>query len=52
MKRIINTPDSFVAESLAGFVEAHADKVIFGKDRKYVRRRHLAPGKVAVISGG
>src|SRR6202035_4235507 len=31
---------------------AHADIVELGSDRKFVRRRVLSPGKVALISGG
>lgn len=52
MKKIMNAPDSFVAESLEGFVRAHEATVMFGGGRKFVRRRDLVPGKVAVISGG
>ncbi|GLK82341.1 dihydroxyacetone kinase subunit DhaK [Ancylobacter defluvii] len=52
MKKIMNAPERFVAESLEGLVRAHEDLVVFGGERKFIRRRHLAPGKVAVISGG
>ncbi|WP_428032425.1 dihydroxyacetone kinase subunit DhaK [Ancylobacter sp.] len=52
MKRIINAADTLVAESLAGFVAAHEDLVVFGREGIFVRRRELRPGKVAVISGG
>lgn len=48
----MNAADTLVAESLAGFVAAHEDIVAFGPARKFVRRRVLARGKVAVISGG
>ncbi|GAB4071569.1 dihydroxyacetone kinase subunit DhaK [Ancylobacter sonchi] len=52
MKKIMNAPERFVAESLDGLVRAHAELVVFGGGRKFVRRRQLVPGKVAVISGG
>src|SRR5206468_9194796 len=39
-------------ESLDGFAAAHADLVALGDERKFVRRRNLTPGKVALISGG
>ena len=52
MKKFMNKAASMVAESLEGFVSAHDRLVMFGADRKFVRRRHLTPGKVAIISGG
>ncbi|WP_018855602.1 MULTISPECIES: dihydroxyacetone kinase subunit DhaK [unclassified Rhizobium] len=52
MKKFMNTAETMVAESLDGFVRAHEDFVVFGADRRFVRRRHLVPGKVAIISGG
>ena len=52
MKKLINAPDSVLAESLAGFAAAHADIVSLGADNKFVRRRDLKPDKVALISGG
>jgi phosphoenolpyruvate---glycerone phosphotransferase subunit DhaK len=52
MKKFMNKAESMVAESLEGFVLAHDRLVMFGSARKFVRRRHLTPGKVAVISGG
>ena len=39
-------------ESLDGFAAAHADIVELGAERKFVRRRTLTRGKVALISGG
>ena len=41
-----------LAESLDGFAAAHADIVTLGAERKFVRRKDLKPGKVALISGG
>lgn len=52
MKKLINAVDTVLDESLDGFALAHADIVTLGAERKFVRRRALSPGKVALISGG
>ncbi len=52
MKKLINAPESVLAESLDGFAAAHADIVLLGEERKFVRRRQLSKGKPAIISGG
>ena len=52
MKRLMNTVESMLDESLDGFAAAHAAIVELGADRKFVRRRPLSRGKVALISGG
>ena len=52
MKKFINSPDTLLAESLAGFAAAHSDIVALGPERKFVRRRALTPTKVALVSGG
>jgi len=52
MKKLINDVDDVLAESLDGFAVAHADIVTLGAERKFVRRKDLKPGKVALISGG
>jgi dihydroxyacetone kinase-like protein len=52
MKKLINSPGTLLAESLDGFAAAHADIVVLGAERKFVRRRTLTPGKVALVSGG
>jgi dihydroxyacetone kinase-like protein len=52
MKKFVNSIDSVLAESLDGFVAAHADILAMGDERKFVRRKALRPGKVALISGG
>jgi dihydroxyacetone kinase-like protein len=52
MKKLINDTDNILTESLDGFALAHADLVVLGGERKFVRRRTLKPGKVALISGG
>ncbi len=52
MKKLINAADLVLTESLAGFATAHADIVSLGAEEKFVRRRELRRGKVALISGG
>jgi len=52
MKKLINSPDTVLEESLDGFVAAHAGIVALGAERKFVRRLHPKPGKVALVSGG
>jgi phosphoenolpyruvate---glycerone phosphotransferase subunit DhaK len=52
MNRLMNAVDAMLDESLDGFAAAHADIVELGADRKFVRRRALSQGKVALISGG
>ncbi len=52
MKKLINSPDTVLAESLDGFAAAHGDLVRLGEGRKFVSRKVLATGKVALISGG
>jgi dihydroxyacetone kinase-like protein len=52
MKKLINAPDTILAESLDGFAAAHADILVLGEERKFVRRLELKPGKVALVSGG
>ena len=52
MKKLINSPESVLSEALDGFVAAHSDLVVMGEERKFVRRRTLEKGKVALISGG
>src|SRR5213595_1692466 len=52
MKMLINRTDTLLEESLDGFAAAHADILLLGSERKFVRRRALKAGKVALISGG
>lgn len=52
MKKFLNSPETLLEESLDGFLAAHADLVVAGDERKFVRRRTLTPGKVALLSGG
>jgi dihydroxyacetone kinase-like protein len=52
VKKFINSVDTVLAESLDGFAAAHADIVVLGAERKFIRRRSPNPNKVALISGG
>jgi phosphoenolpyruvate---glycerone phosphotransferase subunit DhaK len=52
MKKLMNSVEGILTESLDGFAAAHAGIVRLGPDRKYVQRLHLKPGKVALVSGG
>lgn len=52
MKKLINDVSNVLSESLSGFVSAHADILILGDEQKFVRRKFLKPGKVALLSGG
>jgi dihydroxyacetone kinase-like protein len=52
MKKFVNSIDAVLAESLDGFVAAHADILAMGGERKFVRRKALKAGKVALVSGG
>jgi dihydroxyacetone kinase-like protein len=52
VKKLINAPETVLAESLDGFAAAHGDIVVLGEERKFVRRKALKQGKVALISGG
>jgi len=52
MKKLINTIDTVLTESLAGFCAAHQDIVVAGEGNAFVRRKELKARKVALISGG
>src|SRR5260370_17601221 len=52
MKKLINAVENAMSESLAGFCAAHADIVRLGEGAPFVQRRHLKPGKAALLSGG
>ncbi len=53
MKKLINDPESVVAESLAGLGAAHPDLLRVFEDPRYVLRADAPrPGKVALVSGG
>src|SRR5688572_23799298 len=52
MKKFVNAIDDVLTESLDGFAAAHSGIVTLGGGHKFIRRRVLKPGKVALISGG
>ena len=52
MKKFVNAADQLIGQSLAGFALAHGEIVQLGGEGKFVRRRQLRRGKVALISGG
>ncbi|MGX4760997.1 dihydroxyacetone kinase subunit DhaK [Corynebacterium minutissimum] len=53
MKKLINSPENVVAESVEGFVRAHSDIVTRATDPLFITRTEKkANGKVAIVSGG
>src|SRR5256886_4750154 len=52
MKKLINAAENVTSESLAGFCAAHSDVLRMGEHAPFVQRRHLKPGKAALLSGG
>ncbi|WP_018182329.1 dihydroxyacetone kinase subunit DhaK [Kaistia granuli] len=52
MKKLINSVADVLDESLDGFAAAHADLIEMDGERRFLRRRAAASGKVALISGG
>ena len=52
MKKFMNGAETILSESLSGFAAAHSAIVALGPEDKFVRRKRLTPGKVALISGG
>jgi dihydroxyacetone kinase-like protein len=53
MKKILNSVDSLLEESLNGFAKAHQDIIHFNRQPHFIRRKESKPvGKVALISGG
>jgi phosphoenolpyruvate---glycerone phosphotransferase subunit DhaK len=52
MKKLINDVSNVLTESLDGFVAAHSDIITLGVEHKFVQRKVLKPGKVALLSGG
>ncbi|MDO5644744.1 MAG: dihydroxyacetone kinase subunit DhaK [Dermabacter sp.] len=54
MKKILNTPDSFVQDTMEGIVAAHGDAVeLLGGDYRVLVSRHEAPAnKVGVVTAG
>jgi phosphoenolpyruvate---glycerone phosphotransferase subunit DhaK len=52
MKKLMNSPETLVADWLDGFSAAHADIVTLAAGRKFVSRLTPSRSKVALISGG
>ena len=52
MKKLINSVENVIGESLAGLASAHPDILVLDGGGKFVRRAHLVRGKVALVSGG
>ena len=52
MKNLMNHVDTIRDELLDGLAAAHAEIVVLGAEREFVRRRNIKSGKVALISGG
>lgn len=53
MKKLINSPDTLLEESLAGFAKAHTDIIDYDSEQKFIKRSNLTKqAKVALISGG
>jgi dihydroxyacetone kinase-like protein len=52
MKKFMNSADTFLSESLAGFAAVHADVVALGEGGLFVQRAEPNKNKVALISGG
>lgn len=52
MKKLMNSVETVLVDSLNGFCAAHKDLLTAGEDNKFVRRSQLRQGKVALISGG
>ena len=45
MKKLINGAETVLEESLDGFAAAHADILLLGAERKFVRRRYVEAGQ-------
>jgi phosphoenolpyruvate---glycerone phosphotransferase subunit DhaK len=52
MKKFMNSTETMLRESLAGFALCHRDIVALDGDFRFVSRRQAKRGKVALISGG
>ena len=52
MTKFLNNPADAVAEALRGLARCHADLIELNEEPRFVARRNLVPGKVALISGG
>jgi dihydroxyacetone kinase-like protein len=52
MKKFMNSTETMLRESLAGFALCHRDIVALDREFRFVSRRQAKRGKVALISGG
>jgi dihydroxyacetone kinase-like protein len=52
MKKFMNSTETMLRESLAGFAQCHRDIVVLDPEFRFVRRKEVRRGKVALISGG
>src|SRR6476620_158416 len=52
MKKLINSVETVLTESLEGLAAAHSDILTLDPEHRFVRRRQVKSGKVALISGG
>jgi dihydroxyacetone kinase-like protein len=52
MKKLINSVDGVIGESLAGLAAAHPELLALGAGGRFVRRAEPKRGKVALVSGG
>jgi dihydroxyacetone kinase-like protein len=52
MKKLINTPDSVVADALAGVAAAHPSLTVDIENKVIARAGGPTPGKVGLVSGG
>lgn len=53
MKKLINNPESIVADFLAGMEKSHGDIVAVHREPNFItRKKSPVKGKVAIISGG
>lgn len=53
MKKILNSVESLLEESLSGFAKAHQDIIQFNHQPYFIRRKQVkSDAKVAIISGG
>ena len=50
MKKFLNSVDTILSESLAGFASAHSDLVTLDPSGKFVRRNELKPGAGPVMN--
>lgn len=53
MKKIINSPETFVEDMLSGIYLAHPDKLTYAEgDMHAMIKKNLTPGKVGIATGG